>query len=270
MPELPEVETIVRGLRRHLIGKAIADVRVRLAKIVQAPPGVVFESAVPGERIASVGRRGKYALLAFESGRALVVSLRMTGRLLFERASDPLYPRAQVVFTLDDCSRLVFADVRTFGRVRLVEPGERWDAHLGVEPLSKSFTPDRFIAMLSGRRAPVKQFLLDQRHIAGVGNIYACEALWDSGIRPGKPAGSLTGPAARRLHHALVEVLKRAVSMRGSSIDDYVDARGLKGGFQNALSVYGKAGTACSRCGGTIVRTVLGARGTWWCKRHQK
>ena len=235
-----------------------------------APPGVQFEKAVRGERIRAIERRGKYAVLQMDSGRSLVVSLRMTGRLVVQPAGESAYPYEYVVLRFGDGSRLVFADVRQFGRVRLVEPGERWDLALGPEPLEKSFTPDRFIAMLSGRKAPVKALLLDQRRIAGVGNIYACEALWEAGIRPGKPAGSITKPAARRLHTALVDVLQRAIDMRGSSIDDYVDAEGLQGGFQNVLSVYGKAGTRCTRCGGEIVRTVIGGRGTWWCKRHQK
>ena len=270
MPELPEVETIVRGLRGAVTGKTIASATVRMAKIAVAPPGVHFEKAVRGERIRSVGRRGKYAVLALESGRSLVVSLRMTGRLVVQPSDDVPYPYEYVILRFDDGSRLVFADVRQFGRVRLVEPGEDWDRALGPEPLAKSFTPERFIAMLSGRKAPVKALLLDQRRIAGVGNIYACEALWEAGIRPGKPAGSITKPAARRLHTALVDVLQRAIDMRGSSIDDYVDAEGLQGGFQNVLSVYGKTGTRCTRCGGEIVRTVIGGRGTWWCKRHQK
>jgi formamidopyrimidine-DNA glycosylase len=270
MPELPEVETIVRGLRAAITGKTISAVRVSLKKMAVAPAGIAFERALPGERITGVERRGKYAVIGMESGWALVTSLRMTGRLVVQSAHDPPYPYGHVVLNFSDKSRLVFADVRQFGRMRLVEPGEAWDADLGVEPLSGDFTPERFIAMLSGRTTPIKVFLLDQRRLAGVGNIYACEALWEAGIRPGKSAGSLTKPAIRRLHHALVNVLERAVSMRGSSVDDYVDAEGLKGGFQNVLSVYGKAGTACSRCEGDIVRTVIAQRGTWWCRTCQK
>ncbi|HEY9179763.1 MAG TPA: bifunctional DNA-formamidopyrimidine glycosylase/DNA-(apurinic or apyrimidinic site) lyase [Candidatus Baltobacteraceae bacterium] len=270
MPELPEVETIVRGLRKNVVGKTIARARVILKKMAVAPPGVDFEAALAGERVTAIERRGKYAVFGLASGRSLVTSLRMTGRLVVLNARDEPYPYTHVELQFSDAGRLAFADVRQFGRMRLVEPGEPWDADLGVEPLSQDFTPDGFIGMLSGRTTPVKAFLLDQRRIAGVGNIYACEALWQAGIRPGTPAKRLSKPAASRLHHALVDVLQRAVGMRGSSIDDYVDAQGLKGGFQNVLSVYGRAGKSCSRCGGSIVRTVIAQRGTWWCRGCQK
>jgi formamidopyrimidine-DNA glycosylase len=270
MPELPEVETIVRGLRAALPGKTITSVKVFLRKMAVAPPGLVFEEAVRGERIMAVSRRGKYAVIGLGSGRALVTSLRMTGRLVVQRVNDGLYPYTHIELTLSDKKRLAFADVRQFGRMRLVEPGLDWDADLGPEPLSGDFTPEGFIAMLAGRKTPVKAFLLDQRRIAGVGNIYACEALWEAGIRPGKPAGLLSKPAVRRLHAAVVNVLERAIGMRGSSVDDYVDSDGLKGGFQNVLSVYGKTGGTCPRCGGEIARTVIAGRGTWWCRTCQR
>ncbi len=270
MPELPEVETIVRGLRRTLPGTTICAVHVLLKKMAVSPAGVDFERAVTGERIEAVDRRGKYAVIRLHSGRKLVTGLRMTGRLVVLGPSDPPYPYGYITLELSDKSRLVFADVRQFGRMRLVEAEEAWDAALGTEPLSGDFTPDGFIGMLSGRTTPIKVLLLDQRRVAGIGNIYACEALWKAGIRPGKPAKSLSKPAIRRLHHAVVEVLNRAVALRGSSIDDYVDSEGMKGGFQNVLSVYGKAGRKCPRCKGGIVRTVVAGRGTWWCRNCQK
>ena len=195
----------------------------------------------------------------------------MTGRLMAaDKGERPGQSHTHVVFHFTDGSRLLFADSRQFGRIRLIEPEEPWAASLGPEPLVPSFTPDRFIGMLCGRRTPVKAFLLDQRRIAGIGNIYACEALWEARIRPEKAAGTLSKPAIRRLHRALVNVLERAIELRGSSIDDYVDARGRKGGAQNALCVYGKDGRPCPRCGNAIVRTVLSQRGTWWCRKCQK
>ncbi|MDQ2872511.1 MAG: bifunctional DNA-formamidopyrimidine glycosylase/DNA-(apurinic or apyrimidinic site) lyase [Candidatus Eremiobacteraeota bacterium] len=270
MPELPEVETIVRGLRPRFTGKTIARVAVAMPKIAVASDGIDFADTVRGARICEVYRRGKYAVMALSTGFLLVTGLRMTGRLVAGTVGDLPVPYAHVTLDFTDGSRLSFADVRQFGRMRLVAAGHPWDADLGVEPLSGDFTPERFIGMLSGRTTPVKAFLLDQRRVAGIGNIYACEALWAAGIRPGKPSKALTKPAIRRLHHALVEILGRAIDLRGSSIDDYVDAEGLQGGFQNVLSVYGKADEPCSRCGRAIVRTVLGQRGTWWCRTCQR
>ena len=270
MPELPEVETIVRGLAASIVGKTIARADVALAKMATAPQGVDFRRAVRGQRIDSVSRRGKYTVIELGSGKRLVVSLRMTGRLVVLESGAPSIPYQHVTLTFTDGTRLAFADARQFGRMRLVERGEPWDANLGVEPLSGDFTPERFIGMLSGRTTPIKALLLDQRHIAGVGNIYACEALWGARIRPGTPAKALTKPAIRRLHDALVEVLQRSIEMRGTSVDDYVDAQGRPGGFQNVLSVYGRAGSGCERCGRAIVRTVMAQRGTWWCRTCQR
>jgi formamidopyrimidine-DNA glycosylase len=271
MPELPEVETIVRGLSRAIAGKTIERADVRLAKIAVAPLGVAFASAVAGERISGVRRRGKYAVIELASGCSLVTSLRMTGRLVVASNGEPEWPATHVVLRMSGGACLRFSDVRTFGRMRLVPAGEAWDRELGVEPLSSGFTQAAFIGMLSGRTTPIKALLLDQRRIAGIGNIYACEALWEARIRPSRPAGSLSRPAMHRLRRAIVDVLQRAIAMRGTSVDDYVDADGLQGGFQNNLSVYGRNGRPCLRCGRSrIVRTVLAQRGTWWCRRCQR
>jgi formamidopyrimidine-DNA glycosylase len=267
LPELPEVETITRGLQ-VLVGKRISAVNVRLPRVVSLPK-TRFSRELTGEGVIAVQRRGKYSVIELASGRRLVTSLRMTGRLLFESAAAPESPRACVVLTFTDNTRLIFADVRTLGRMRLVEPDEEWDSDLGVEPLSSGFTPQGFIGMLSGRTTPIKVLLLDQRRVAGIGNIYACEALWEARIRPSRPAKTLTKPAARRLYHAIVNVLTRAIDMRGTSVSDYVDADGEHGGFQVALKVYGRAGSRCVRCGGAIVRTVIAQRGTWWCRHCQ-
>jgi formamidopyrimidine-DNA glycosylase len=270
MPELPEVETIVRGLSRTIVGKTICAVEIRLARITVAAPSVDFAAAITGAGIAGVRRRGKYAVFELTTGSSIVTSLRMTGRLVVARQGEPELPATHVVLHLNDADRLRFSDVRTFGRMRLVASNEAWDRDLGLEPLSSYFTPEAFIGMLSGRTTPVKALLLDQRRIAGIGNIYACEALWEARIRPSRPSGRLTKPATHRLRRAIVDVLERAIEMRGTSIDDYVDADGLQGSFQNNLSVYGKQGRPCLRCGAVIVRTVLAQRGTWWCRRCQK
>ena len=270
MPELPEVETIVRGLRRGIVGKTIAGAEVRLARMAIAPPGVGFAKALAGERVVGVNRRGKYAVMELESGRLLVTGLRMTGRLVVTPARRD-YPRAHIVIEFTDASRLHFADVRTFGRMRLVPAGELWDRELGIEPLSERFTQEAFIGMLAGRTSTIKAFLLDQRRIAGIGNIYACEALWQARVRPSRPARALTRAAAGRLRHAIVDVLGRAIKRRGTTFDDYVDAEGAQGGFQNVLAVYGRHGERCARCKTSIiVRTVIAGRGTWWCRKCQR
>jgi formamidopyrimidine-DNA glycosylase len=271
VPELPEVETIARGLANAVTGKTIDAVTVSLPKIAVAPEAVSFEAALAGDTIASVGRRGKYVTIDLASGRRLVVHLRMTGRLIVQGPgyAEP-FPYTHVVLAFTDGSRLSFADVRQFGRVRLLAAGDPWDADGGVEPLSEGFTSEAFVSMLDGRRTRIKAFLLDQSRIAGVGNIYACEALWEAGIRPSRPAHTISRPARRRLHGAIRSVLARSIEARGTSVDDYVDAEGLKGGFQNQLAVYGRLGEPCPRCGKPIVRTVLGQRGTWWCRGCQK
>jgi formamidopyrimidine-DNA glycosylase len=271
VPELPEVETIARGLANAVTGKTVAAATVTMRKIVVAPEGEVFEQALAGETIAAVGRRGKYVLFQLASGRRLAVHLRMTGRLIVQGAAytEP-YPYTHVLLAFTDGSRLCFADVRQFGRMRLLAADDPWDADGGIEPLSEGFTSEAFVSMLDGRRTPIKSFLLDQTRIAGVGNIYACEALWEAGIRPSRPSHKISKPARRRLHGAIRDVLHRSIEARGTSVDDYVDAEGLKGGFQNQLAVYGRLGQPCPRCGKPIVRTVIGQRGTWWCRGCQK
>ncbi len=271
MPELPEVETIARGLANAIVGKTIAAAAVSLAKVALAPAGRTFAHDLPGETVAMVGRRAKFIVITLASGRRLTIHLRMTGRLIFQPAGprDP-YPYTHVVIDFTDGSRVAFADVRQFGRMRLLEPDEPWDADGGIEPLSEGFTCELFVSMLDGRRSPIKVFLLDQNRISGVGNIYACEALWEAGIRPSRPAHKVSRPARRRLHNAIQAVLVRSIEARGTSVDDYVDAEGLKGGFQNQLSVYGRLGKPCPRCGDAIIRTVLSQRGTWWCRTCQK
>ena len=154
--------------------------------------------------------------------------------------------------------------------MRLLAADDPWDADGGVEPLTEDFTSEVFVSMLDERRMAIKAFLLDQKRISGIGNIYACEALWEAGISPNRPAHTISKPARRRLHQAIVGVLLRSIEARGTSVDDYVDADGLKGGFQNQLSVYGRLGELCARCGKPIVRTVIGQRGTWWCRGCQK
>ena len=271
MPELPEVETIARGLANAVAGKTVAAVAVRLPKVALAPAGLSFERSLTGQTLVRIGRRGKWVVAELADGGRLAVHLRMTGQLVVQApgTTEP-HPYTNVLLTFTDGTRLCFADVRQFGRIRLLAAGDPWDADGGIEPLSEGFTSEAFVSMLVGRRTPIKTFLLDQTRIAGIGNIYACEALWEAGIRPSRPSHTLSRPARRRLHDAVRNVLRRAIEARGTSVDDYVDAEGLRGGFQNQLAVYGRLGEPCPRCGKPIVRTVIGQRGTWWCRGCQK
>ncbi|MGP6158429.1 MAG: bifunctional DNA-formamidopyrimidine glycosylase/DNA-(apurinic or apyrimidinic site) lyase [Vulcanimicrobiaceae bacterium] len=270
VPELPEVETIARGLANAISGRTIDDATVALRKVV-APEPERFVRALRGETVEGVGRRGKFVVVRLGSGQQLAVHLRMTGRLIVQPAGtrEP-EPYTTVLLTFRDGLRLCFADVRQFGRMRLFGPEEPWAADIGVEPLSGDFSFERFSSLLDGRTTPIKVFLLDQRRIAGIGNIYACEALWEARIRPTTPAGTLSRQARQRLHQSIGSVLRHAVEMRGTSVDDYVDAEGLRGGFQNELKVYGRDGLGCARCARPIVRTVLAQRGTWWCRACQR
>lgn len=270
IPELPEAETIARGLQSTVAGKTIADARALRAEIVVAPRRPRFGKQLAGDRIVAVGRRGKYPVIRLESGRKLVISLRMTGALIVQQQSDPRYPYTNVIIDFTDGTRLAFADMRRFGRMRLVQEDEVWDEAIGIEPLSEAFTPEMLARLARGRTTPIKAFLLDQRRIAGVGNIYAAEALWEAGIKPATPAGKLSAARVARLHGAIQAVLRKAIEMRGTSARDYVDAQGLEGGFQNELRVYGRLDEPCPRCKKPLVRTVLAQRGTWWCRNCQR
>lgn len=270
IPELPEAETIARGLQKTIAGKTFSGARALRPEIVLAPRRPSLRDQLAGDRIRKIGRRGKYVVIELASNRRLVISLRMTGRLVVQKQTAALYPYTNVVLDFTDGMRLAFADVRRFGRMRLVDAGAQWDAALGVEPLSAAFTPDALGALLRGRRTPIKVLLLDQSRLAGVGNIYACEALWEARIRPTTSAARLSKPRIARLQAALQGVLRKAIEMRGTSARDYVDAEGLEGGFQNELRVYGRAGEPCLRCKRPLVRTVLAQRGTWWCRSCQR
>ena len=236
-----------------------------------APAGGDFATALPGEYIRSVGRRGKYALIELSSGRTLVTSLRMTGRLVVQRPGEGDFPGTHVILHFSDGSRLSFADVRTFGRMRLVEPGDAWDAALGLEPLSPDFTPEAFIGMLSGRPTPVKVFLLDQRRIAGIGNIYACEALWEAADPSGptrqgvdqtsdSPIASRAGRCARTSHRDARHERRR---LRG--------CRWPAGRLsKQALRVRPRRRTLFTLRQPRSCERFLAQRGTWWCRKCQR
>jgi formamidopyrimidine-DNA glycosylase len=272
MPELPEVETVRRGLAPRLVGRIITTADIRDGRLTAPRDPLEVSLELGGERVAGVGRRGKYLLFEFETGRTLVVHLRMTGWFHHRPAgtAEPLPEHVRATFALDDGSELVYRDQRRFGTMRLIEPGELEEylrLRAGPEPLSADWTPERLRADLAGRRAPVKALLLHQGIVAGVGNIYADEALWGARIHPLRAGGGLTAAEVRRLHAAVVEALERGIDSRGASIRDYRDVDGERGGMQERFAVYARTGEPCFRCGAPIEKIRVAQRGTHLCPR---
>jgi formamidopyrimidine-DNA glycosylase len=283
MPELPEVETVVRQLEPEVEGHRIERLEVLDERWSRPVPPHELGGAVGGATIEHLGRRGKYILMGLDGERTLVMHLRMTGNLILregdevldpsegrrlyegERSTEERHLRAR--FVLDDGRELWFTDPRRFGEAFLLADGEleaRF-AKLGVEPFSPEFTPKALGEMAAGRTAPLKSFLLDQSRIAGVGNIYADEALFRAELHPLSPAGSMKAEHLEALRDAVVAALEAGIDAGGSSIDDYRDARGERGTMQNEFLVHTREGEDCPCCGGTIVRIVVGGRSTYFC-----
>jgi formamidopyrimidine-DNA glycosylase len=265
MPELPEVETVVRTLAPHLIGRTIARAEFRSKFVTPGDRAALAERFVQ-RRIEAIERRGKFIWIRLDSG-SLVVHLGMTGRLLFNSVEGPY---THGLFELDGDSLLVYDDIRQFGRIEWSQHGEIPEriAALGPEPLRIS--ADEFISRLRARSTKVKPLLLDQSFLAGMGNIYVDEALFRAKIHPITPAKRISKSKAAGLHRAIVEVLRVAIEHRGSSISDYVDADGQRGGFQSMHQAYGREGKPCVRCETMIRRIVVAQRGTHYCPACQK
>ncbi len=292
MPELPEVETVARDLARWVIGATIVDATVHWDRTIRHPlPPERFVAEIRGATIARVGRRAKTVLVHFADGRALSVALRMTGALIVAPAGTPDDPHARVVFALADGRELRYRDPRKFGRIGLWEGGGlRARRHRGrrvadapaayrigdvfarhgPEPMTRSFTSARFADRLRGRHARLKTLLLDQSFIAGVGNIYADEALWRARLHPLRTADSLSDDEVRRLHRAVRAALREGVAYRGTSFSDYVGVDGEPGANAEQLRVYRRTGEPCLRCGHRIERIVVGQRSTHFCPRCQR
>ncbi len=287
MPELPEVETVARQLEPELEGHRIELLEVLDERWSRPTPPLELGAAVSGRTILGLGRRGKYLLLVLDGGQTLVMHLRMTGNLVLvegeevldpsegrrlyagERSTSARHLRAR--FVLDDGRELWFTDPRRFGEAFLIDDerlGERFE-RLGVEPLSPEFTAEALMAMAAGRTAPLKSFLLDQSGVAGVGNIYADEALYRARLHPLSPAGSIKLEHAAVLRDAVVAALEAGIDAGGSSIDDYRDGRGEKGTMQEKFLVHTREGEPCPSCGGEIARIVVGGRSTYFCPSCQ-
>lgn len=269
MPELPEVETIVNQLRPRLRGRRIVAVWVGWERIVDRPPVEVFCRRLRGQTFAVARRRGKFLLFPLQNGDTLLVHLRMTGRLLLQPADARPDRHTHAVLTLDDGQQLHYRDVRKLGRLYLVGDPQGVIGDLGPEPLAADFDVSALAARLAGRRARIKSLLLDQRVLAGLGNIYADEALFRAGIHPLRPAGSLTVGEVARLHRAIREVLTQAIEAQGSTFRDYRSAAGQPGRFQERLRVFRRQDKPCPRCGTPLERIRVGGRGTHFCPRCQ-
>jgi formamidopyrimidine-DNA glycosylase len=274
VPELPEVETIAADLRPHLVGRTITRVELSFPTIVRHPEPELFVDGVAGMRIESVRRRGKYILIGLGNQLLLVVHLGMTGQLRILDEVAPLEKHTHAVFFLDDGRQLRYRDPRRFGRLLLGTEDELLAAkkmpRLGPEPLDPEFAADELYRRLRKRRAPVKAVLLDQKAIAGVGNIYADESLHRAGVRPTRLANRVTKKSARRLHESLRDSLQAAIVNRGSSVDTYRDAWGEMGGQQEKLLVYGRAGEPCLTCGRPLSSVRIAGRTTVYCKHCQR
>lgn len=270
MPELPEVETIRRALAPRVEGRRIDDAGVRHADILMnLPSEAAFAERVVGRRIEEVARRAKFLLFRLSGGDVLEVQLRMTGRfVLREDRPDPgEYDHLAARLVLDDGRSLWYDDVRRLGGFRVLASGEwrRREAELGPEPLADDYRPAALGRELEGRRAPVKNLLLDQRRVAGVGNIYACESLHRAGLDPRRPGGALEEDEVGRLHGALRSVLSRALDRGGTTLRDYRTPDGGAGRFQRSLSVYGRDDEPCRRCRDRVRRIVQAGRSTYFC-----
>jgi formamidopyrimidine-DNA glycosylase len=281
MPELPEVETVARDLRPRLVGATIVGARTKWIRTLRSQDPVAFETGVAGREILAVGRRAKQLVVDLSGDAALTIHLKMTGQLFVVPAGTAEDPYTRLVLELGDGREVHFRDIRKFGKIglygrdpasgELVEDvgGAAVFAAIGPEPLAESFTLREFRVHIRRRKGRLKPLLVDQSFLAGVGNIYADEALWRAKLHPLRTASSLRPPDERRLYDAIREVLFEAVERRGSSIDDYTAPDG-DGSMQERLHVYQRTGEPCPRCGHPVKRIVIGARSTHFCSWCQR
>ena len=275
VPELPEVETVRTALAPVLAGRRFERVAILDGRLVAPLDPRVVAGQLERELVAAVERRGKYLIVRFVSGRVLLVHLRMTGSLRHATsgaaaASDP---HVRAVVTLDDGSDVVYRDVRRFGTWRVLEPPEQATylaVRLGAEPLDPSFTARDLAERLAGRRISIKGALLDQRTVAGLGNIYADEALWRARVHPARPAGTLEPGEVRRIHRAMRDAVRLGIARQGATLRDYARPGGEPGQMQEEFRVYGRDGEPCARCRAPIAKIRVAGRGTRYCPRCQR
>ncbi len=274
MPELPEVETIRRQLVETIVGRTITGVRIDDPLVVSPASPRRLTAQLRGRRVETITRRGKYLRIELSSGDTLAVHLRMTGQLHVHSGPAPADRHRRVRLRFDDGTIMDFIDLRRFGRLWIVpadhpDPDGYWDARTGVEPLSEDFTPERLADRLAGSRTSIKAALLDQRRVAGIGNIYADEALFQAGIHPETTAGELSSADVARLRDAVVDRLNVGIISGGASIDRYRDTLGRTGTMQDMLRVHLHEGDPCPRCGDVIEKIRVAQRGTYLCPTCQ-
>jgi formamidopyrimidine-DNA glycosylase len=268
VPELPEVETIRAGLEPHLVGRTFDRVEILDPRLTRPHDPREVAAELEGESVVAVERRGKYLVVRFETGRVLLIHLRMTGSLQLLRDGDDDDPYRRAVVRLDNGSDVAYRDVRRFGTWLLLEPGELEPylaTRLGEEPLGRALTARSLADRLARRRAPLKAVVLDQRIFAGVGNIYADEALWWARLHPLRPACELTPEELQSLVGGIRRSLRLGIARQGATLRDYRNADGAAGEMQTEFRVYGRDGKPCDRCGHPIEKTRAGGRGTWYC-----
>jgi formamidopyrimidine-DNA glycosylase len=272
VPELPETETLARDLSASLVGRVIVRIECPHADVLRNVTSRALQRRVKGRRVERVWRRAKAVVLELDGGTHLVVVPRFTGGLLLREPGAPDDRYDALHLRLTDGSTLAYRDVRRLGTVTVFNSDEfsAFDQRLGYEPLDPAFTPIVLSASLKTSTQPVKKLLMDQRRIAGIGNIYANEALWAAKIDPSRPGRTVTERESVALHAALVDILQRAIAARGTTFRDYRDASGQRGGFVSQLAAYGRGGEPCVRCGARLTMThAVDGRATVFCHRCQ-
>lgn len=274
MPEMPEVEIIRRYLDTQVAGKKIIHLTILLPRMIKWPDVEGFRALVTGRTIKGMNRRGKYLLMELDNASKVVFHLRMTGRLVYEPAGDTTDHHARVIFHLQDGASLVYGDTRTLGTIHGLKPQElgmlKGLVEMGPEPLSAEFTAEYLYRTASQRKVAIKSFLLNQKYIGGIGNIYADEALFLAGIHPLRPANSLTQTECGKLWESVNKVIADGIADGGTTFRDYQNGEGGKGSHQEHLYVYGRKGEQCRICGAPIERVTVGGRGTHFCPHCQE
>jgi formamidopyrimidine-DNA glycosylase len=270
MPELPEVETTVNELRPLVAGKQITGVEALKSSSIAEPSAEEFQKRLQGSRIIELNRRGKHIIFTLDNGLFLIVHLRMTGSLMVKPESEEPDKFIRIIIHLDNKTAIHFRDVRRFGRMWLVEDINTIVGKLGLEPLEEDFTPQALGKILKERKTPVKSLLLDQTLIAGIGNMYADEALFQSGIHPVRPANSLTVSEVKKLNASIKSVLKKGILNKGASTDTFFRPDGARGAAHLEFQVAHRKGEECPVCGGPVERILVGQRSTFFCPKCQR